>query len=172
MTHIWAQHAAPIYLKPTAMKTSYQAIISTPICYLGICTQDDLLQKIDFLTSAKLIKPTTAFAKEVIDQLEAYFKNPKHKFHLPLINSGTAFQQRVWKALTYLKPGESLAYGDLATQLKTGPRAIGNACRHNPTPIVVPCHRIVGKNHLGGFSGARGGKWLEMKAWLLQHEAQ
>ena len=66
--------------------------------------------------------------------------------------------------------GKTKSYGELAQELKTSARAIGNACRHNPLPIIIPCHRIVAKNNLGGYNGATEGKMLNIKEWLLQHE--
>jgi methylated-DNA-[protein]-cysteine S-methyltransferase len=63
-----------------------------------------------------------------------------------------------------------MTYQELADKLQTSPRAIGNACRANPTPIIVPCHRIVAKSHMGGFAGDTQGKLLDIKKWLLEHE--
>ena len=59
----------------------------------------------------------------------------------------------------------------LAKWLKSGPRAVGNACRANPIPIIIPCHRVVAQNHIGGYSGETQGRKLDIKKWLLQHEA-
>ena len=59
---------------------------------------------------------------------------------------------------------------ELAELLKTHPRAIGQACRRNPVPIIIPCHRILAKNGIGGFAGETLGQWIEIKSWLLAHE--
>lgn len=83
---------------------------------------------------------------------------------------GTEFQKRVWRALCAIPPGTTKTYGELAKQLNTSPRAIGNACRKNPLPIIIPCHRVVAKNSLGGYAGARIGNLLEIKKWLLRYE--
>ena len=61
-------------------------------------------------------------------------------------------------------------YRDLAEQLGSVPRAVGQACRANPCPIVVPCHRVVAVKGLGGFAGDRAGRKLAIKRWLLRHE--
>ncbi|WP_235602990.1 methylated-DNA--[protein]-cysteine S-methyltransferase [Piscirickettsia litoralis] len=66
--------------------------------------------------------------------------------------------------------GQTLTYGELAKKLQTGPRAIGAACRTNPIPVIIPCHRIVSKQGMGGFHGKTSGKFLTIKEWLLQHE--
>lgn len=111
-----------------------------------------------------------ALTQDALHQLSAYFKNANHHFTLPLNPIGTPFQQRVWKALLEIPAGTTVTYADLAKKLKTSPRAVGNACRRNPIPIIIPCHRVVAKNHLGGYSGATSGELLDIKKWLLMHE--
>jgi len=89
---------------------------------------------------------------------------------LPLAPSGTPFQQRVWSTLREIPPGERRTYGELARELGTSPRAVGGACRANPVPLLIPCHRVVAANGDGGFAGHTEGRWLEIKRWLLDHE--
>ena len=117
---------------------------------------------------------STAVPNELIaaaqQQLGAYFEDPLRGFSLPLELGGTPFQREVWELLAKIPPGQTLTYGDAARQLGTSPRAVGGACRANPCPVLVPCHRIVAVRGLGGYSGARGGRWLEAKSWLLRHE--
>jgi len=107
----------------------------------------------------------------VIDQLQCYFLDPGWRFDLPLAPSGTPFKQRVWQALQSIPPGETKNYGRLATQLCTSARAVGNACRENPIPIVIPCHRVVGAHGLGGYMGSWDGEPVAIKQWLLTHES-
>lgn len=104
-------------------------------------------------------------------EIAAYFKNPKHPFKIDIELKGTAFQLKVWKALQTIPSGKTLTYGELAKKLKTSARAIGQACRTNPIPIVVPCHRVVAANGIGGFTGKRQGEMVDVKAWLLKHES-
>ena len=66
--------------------------------------------------------------------------------------------------------GETKTYGELALELKTSARAIGQACRKNPISIVIPCHRVTAKNNLGGFAGKKSGRLLDIKKYLLMHE--
>lgn len=108
--------------------------------------------------------------KRLVEELEAYFSDPTRPFRPFNLPKGTSFQHKVWQALRSIPVGKTLTYGDLARALKTAPRAIGQACRRNPLVILIPCHRIIGAQHLGGYSGAREGKWLVIKKWLLQHE--
>ena len=75
----------------------------------------------------------------------------------------------VMRAMRRIPVGETRTYGEVATDLGTAAVAVGQACGRNPVPIVVPCHRIVGADSLGGFS-AGGDRGLELKRRLLEHE--
>lgn len=102
-------------------------------------------------------------------QVMQYLKQPATVFSVPVQQSGTAFQQKVWQAIAAIPRGQTRTYSQLALALGSGPRAVANACGANRLPLVVPCHRVVAKNGLGGFmQGARNG--LLIKQWLLQHE--
>ncbi|MBT8127262.1 MAG: methylated-DNA--[protein]-cysteine S-methyltransferase, partial [Gammaproteobacteria bacterium] len=91
-------------------------------------------------------------------------------FDLPCALQGTPFQQKVWNELKKIPCGTVITYGELANKLGTSARAIGNACRKNPIPLVIPCHRVVAANGIGGYSGDTNGAWLRIKSWLLRHE--
>ena len=91
---------------------------------------------------------------------------------LPSNLVGTDFQKRVWAELLKIPPGKTVTYGDLAKKLNSHPRAIGQACKANPLPITIPCHRVVGKNNLGGYFGHTQGKILDKKKKLLASEKQ
>jgi len=99
------------------------------------------------------------------DQLEAYFAGTRMAFDLRLTPRGSAFQQDFYAALCAIPYGETRTYGDLAKDLNVSPQAIGQACGANPIPILIPCHRVLGANGLGGFSGAGG---VEAKVALLR----
>ncbi|MDX1252513.1 MAG: methylated-DNA--[protein]-cysteine S-methyltransferase [Gammaproteobacteria bacterium] len=115
---------------------------------------------------------TDSIAAEVVRQVQRYFADPSHVFSLPLALPGTPFQQRVWQALCAIPPGQPRRYGELARQLGSGARAVGGACRANPVPIIVPCHRVVGAQGLGGYLGATAEEGLLIKRWLLEHESR
>lgn len=108
--------------------------------------------------------------QQVKTALDNYFHDASYQFDLSLFLYGTPFQKKVWQALQTLQCNETLSYSELALRLKTHPRAIGNACRTNRIPIVIPCHRILAKSGLGGYAGKQEGKWPQMKIWLLEHE--
>ena len=100
------------------------------------------------------------------EQLGQWFAGERTTFDLPVDPGGTPFQRRVWEALRQIPYGETRAYGALARDLGTAPRAVGLANGRNPLSIVVPCHRLVGGT--GALTGYAGG--LERKRWLLEHE--
>jgi methylated-DNA-[protein]-cysteine S-methyltransferase len=96
------------------------------------------------------------FLIEAARQLEAYFAGKLREFDLPLRPAGSEFELRVWAAMQDIAYGETRCYGDLAIATGSAPRAVGQACGRNPIPIVIPCHRVLGKGWMGGYSGAGG----------------
>ena len=114
--------------------------------------------------------PTSSFGQQVATQLKSYFACSAADFSLELCLSGTPFQRAVWQQIRGIKYGETRSYSDIAGRLGSSARAVGNACRANPVPIIIPCHRVVAKSGLGGFAGQREGRNIEAKTWLLQHE--
>jgi len=118
----------------------------------------------------QVIRPANQLAKIAKEQIEAYFDNPHFSFDLPIKNQGTPFQQRVWAKIGTISAGQTISYGDLATRLKTSPRAVGGACAANFYPLIIPCHRVLSKIGVGGFMGEASGPYLQIKHWLLSHE--
>jgi methylated-DNA-[protein]-cysteine S-methyltransferase len=149
----------------------YQAKLKTPFGVLGIFCTDDALTGIEFLAPVTRSQPPrNDFARKVCEQLSTYLANPDFRFDLPLQPGGTVHQNKVWQAMCTIPRGQVLTYGDLAAQIGSAPRAVGQACGNNPIPIVIPCHRVVGKSGMGGFMHHSGGYALGIKRWLLAHE--
>lgn len=151
----------------------YDAVIPTPVVHLklGLVFEDEALISIDFLDgTVPERRAEDAPARHGVAQVRAYFADPRTPFTLALAPGGTPFQRRVWAALRAIPVGETRRYGELARQLDSAPRAIGGACRANPIPLVVPCHRVVAACGDGGFMGRVDGPELALKRWLLQHE--
>lgn len=145
-------------------------LLAPPVC-LGVRCVDGALTEIDYLPADAIEQAAqTGYARRVQEQLLRYFQDGCITFDLDLAVRGTPFQVRVWKALQLIPAGHVLTYGELAKRLNTSSRAVGNACRANPVPIVIPCHRVVAKAGLGGYSGKREGEELDIKRWLLLHE--
>lgn len=111
----------------------------------------------------------TALSELVYSELSAYFVNNHHRFQLPLKPQGSPYQQKVWNALLVIPVGRTLTYGELAVNIQSSPRAVGQACKKNPLALFIPCHRVVGKNDLGGYMG--NPQALPYKEALLQHES-
>ncbi|OGI56211.1 MAG: hypothetical protein A2V58_04350 [Candidatus Muproteobacteria bacterium RBG_19FT_COMBO_61_10] len=151
-------------------KEKYHAIIASPCGMLGIVA-DDAVRCIDFLPARMAARsPATPLARATVRQLKAYFRDARWQFDLPLVLTGTEHQRRVWRVLQTIPVGEVLCYGDVARRLNSGARAVGGACGRNPLPIIVPCHRVVASNGLGGFSGGPVAHATDIKQWLLRHE--
>ncbi|MGD9153281.1 MAG: methylated-DNA--[protein]-cysteine S-methyltransferase [Gammaproteobacteria bacterium] len=145
--------------------------INSPIGKIKITISNSKLINIQLAAqSSSSQNDQNKLIQNVISQLQKYFTDANFSFNLPLQPKGTTFQQKVWHALQNIPCGETRTYGELAKQLKTSPRAIGNACRANPIPIIIPCHRVVSQNSDSGFMGKTAGKSLKIKKWLLQHE--
>ena len=152
---------------------TYQAKLAAPFGVLGIRCDANTLTGIEFLAPDTLpCAPSGVLAKMACEQLSAYFDNPDFRFGLPLRLNGTAHQTKVWQAMCAIPRGERRSYGELAKELKSCAQAVGQACGANPIPIVIPCHRVVGKAGLGGFMHHSGGYALDVKRWLLAHEQQ
>ncbi|MDY5968722.1 MAG: methylated-DNA--[protein]-cysteine S-methyltransferase [Bacteroidales bacterium] len=103
-------------------------------------------------------------------ELEEYFAKTRRVFTIPLTFPGTAFQCRVWEALTKIPYGETVSYGEMARLIgqPSAVRAVANAVAANPMSIIVPCHRVVGSdNSLTGYAGG-----LEAKQFLLNLERE
>jgi len=149
----------------------YQAVVAAPFGRLGVRVTDGAVRAVAFLPEPGPVKPaSTPLAAEAVRQLRAYLADAGYRFDLPLATQGTAYQRRVWTALAAIPAGETRTYGELARVLDSSPRAVGGACRANPVPVLVPCHRVVARNGVGGFAGHADGPELARKRWLLAHE--
>ncbi len=149
----------------------FQAKLDTPFGLVGVRTEGAALAEIVYLPrSAGVLAPANALAARACAQIEKYIADPQFRFKLPLKHVGTAFQRRVWKLIASIPCGETRRYGDLARLLRSAPRAVGQACGTNYFPLVIPCHRVVAANGLGGFAHTSSGYLLEVKRWLLAHE--
>lgn len=152
----------------------FEAVVPLPVgaWQVGIRTDGCAVIEIDFIEAEniKLCAPSVV-ASEAAQQIQRYLDNSQWRFTIALKLNGTAFQQRVWAALQTIPLGETRSYGALARDLNSAARAVGGACRANPIAIMVPCHRVVAAQGMGGFSGATAGSELLLKQWLLKHES-
>ena len=154
----------------------YDFLYDSPAGFLGICIAKESISRIFWLeqktpeaVKSSSSKPIyTRLEKKIIFALDKYFRSGLINIEIPLCPEGTLFQQEVWRALKTIPPGSVRTYGDVAKELHTSSRAVGQACRRNNIPLFIPCHRVVAAKGLGGFMG--GYRHVERKRWLLQHE--
>ncbi len=145
--------------------------IASPVGTLRVLFTEREVVGVDILSRAETKQNVSSvMAKKISRQFNGYFTQPDKTICLPVQLVGTSFQQRVWRALQAIPVGETMSYGALAKKLNSSARAVGNACRANPLPVIVPCHRVVAKSGLGGYSGKTHGRQIAIKRWLLEHE--
>lgn len=161
----------------------WDAVVEFPKMRVAVSTRDDRVAGIRYLPpGAKLKDPENALAERAVRQIERYRDDPDAKFDLPLLIEGSEFQRRVWDAMCAIPRGRTLTYGEMARKLggmdHEAARAVGQACGDNRLPIVIPCHRVVAADGIGGFSHTASGVHrstdgylIEAKRWLLMHEA-
>lgn len=152
-----------------------RAVIETPVGPVGLRTREGAVTEVWFARGQPRCAPTGALAAEAARQVEEYFRGERRAFALPLRrpDGATHFQHRLWNALERIPFGQTRTYGEVARELGTSPRAVGGACARNRLPLVIPCHRVVAKNGLGGFNGDwENGLAADVKAVLLAHEAR
>lgn len=151
--------------------TPFDAVFDSPVGRLGIALDGDALRTLAFLDRRTGTRSAgNAAIRRVQQAILTYLETPETLPAISLAVEGTPFQQRVWAALQAIPAGRVLTYGELAAQLHSGARAVGNACRHNPTPLAVPCHRVVPSKGIGGFAGHTSGRLVAVKRSLLARE--
>jgi methylated-DNA-[protein]-cysteine S-methyltransferase len=156
----------------TASMSGFAAKFDTPFALVGVRTEGDALTEIVYLPrGAGALAPANPLAERVGAQIEKYIADPGYRFRLPLKPIGTPFQRRVWEQIAAIPRGKTESYGEIARILCSAPRAVGQACGTNYFPLVIPCHRVVAASGLGGFAHHSSGYLIEVKRWLLRHEA-
>jgi methylated-DNA-[protein]-cysteine S-methyltransferase len=153
----------------------FDVIVEFPKMKVGVATREDRVVEIRYLPlSVSNSSARNSLAERAARQLERYRDDPDTRFDLPLAIEGTPLQRKVWDAMCAIPRGETRTYGAIAQQLGETDykmlRAVGQACGDNRLPIVIPCHRVVAADGIGGFAHATGGYLLEAKRWLLMHE--
>ena len=154
----------------------YDFLYDSPTGKLGVCIDASSIIKIIWLeqdvpetSTLSLSKPINRKLKNnIISALNNYFESGLVKAEISLCPEGTFFQKKVWQALKRIPPGTVKTYGEVASELHTSSRAVGQACRRNNIPLFIPCHRVVAAQGIGGFMG--GYRHVERKRWLLHHE--
>lgn len=149
-----------------------QALLPTPIGTLFVSSGPEWLTSLTIAPTASVGGEEDdgghALLREAKAQLSAYFAGRLSQFDLPLAPSATPRGNAHRDAIAAIGFGDRASYGAIARQLGSSPRAVGQACRRNPFPIIIPCHRVIGG---GGATGHySGGEGIATKLWLLDHE--
>jgi O-6-methylguanine DNA methyltransferase len=134
--------------------------------YIVIETESDAIKTLEMTGKKPAFKPR---GSDIARSLEAYFETGKQDYsqYKLSMDGMTAFQKKVLKTISKIPPGETMTYGEVAKAAgKPGAaRAVGNVMAGNPIPLILPCHRVVASNGLGGFTGG-----LDVKRKLLKLE--
>ena len=144
------------------------AYYSSPVGDLLIESEGDAITTVNFLKDSRREEFRTAVIEQCIEELTEYFFKGRKFFTVELSLKGSVFQQKVWNELITIPYGKTTSYEDIGIRIGDikSIRAVGLANGQNPIAIIVPCHRVIGKN--GDLVGYGGG--MENKQWLLHHE--
>ena len=145
-----------------------RAFLKTKLGYLEINGSEKGISKIEFINQRVTINRVPSSLKPCVIQLKEYFNGERQTFDLELDMVGSPFQVKVWNELLKIPYGTTISYLELARRVGDikALRAVGGANGANPVIIVIPCHRVIGRD--GKLVGYRGG--LRRKKWLLEHE--
>jgi methylated-DNA-[protein]-cysteine S-methyltransferase len=157
---------------PRSLASAWSAVIRAPFAMLGIRTEGGAVTKLAYLPpGTRALSAQDAAAARAVREIEHYLDDAAFVFSVPLAPRGTPFQRRVWDSIRAIPLRESRTYGEIARQVHSAPRAIGQACGANPIALIIPCHRVVGSGGtMGGFMGVEEGNPIAIKRWLLTHE--
>lgn len=152
----------------------FSAIVAAPFGAVGVRSAAGLVAELVFLPPGLApLAARDAVAELAARQVARYLEDPDFVFQLPLAAPGTPFQRRVWDAIAAIARGRTRTYGQLAGELGSAARAVGQACGANCFPLVIPCHRVMAAGRrLGGFAhhDDAAGFHVGVKRWLLAHE--
>ncbi len=146
----------------------YTGYIEVSAGVIKIVCSDEHVLSVSFSDTAKENDKGSKVLNEALKQMNEYFSGKRKTFDLPLYFEGTEFQKSVWNELRKIPYGITVSYKDIAEGINNekAVRAVGNANNKNKIMIIVPCHRVIGKNgKLVGFAGG-----LDKKEFLLEHE--
>jgi len=134
-----------------------------------------VFQKGNVITKSKWLLDddvTAESADRLHGEFYQYFNESNFVLEINLLKQGSVFRNKVWMEIANIPSGEVLTYSQLAFRLGSGARAVANACRDNPFPGIIPCHRVVAVSDLGGYMGETKGQFLDIKRALLDIEKQ
>jgi methylated-DNA-[protein]-cysteine S-methyltransferase len=151
----------------------YDAVVPLPCAAAGVRVRGDAVLDICFLPADTPPRaPANPVAARAFEAIRAYLDDPTRSIDVPLAIEGSAFQRAVWAAIARIPSGATRTYGDIARELGSTARAVGQACGDNRLPLAIPCHRVVAAQGLGGFAHRTDDAMVTVKRWLLAHESR
>ncbi len=150
------------------MEKIFRAYYRSPVGYAEITANERAVLSVALVDKPHGAPADNNVLKQCVKELDEYFQGARKHFSVRLERRGTDFQEKVWEALEKIPYGKTCSYEDIATAAGSpkAVRAVGLANGKNPHWIIVPCHRVIGKNKkLTGYAGG-----LDRKKWLLEHE--
>ena len=146
-------------------------LIATPLACLQATICGDVLCALQWLA-----EPIAGLKEDkahpVYQQIMHYWHSPNQPVTIKLLKQGTQYRQMIGSALITIPVGSTISYKQLAAQIGSSPRAVAGACRHNPYPLIIPCHRVVSVSGPGGYCGQTSGRLYDIKQKLLDFERQ
>jgi methylated-DNA-[protein]-cysteine S-methyltransferase len=141
--------------------------IRTPAGQLVLSSQQGVISKADWEPDDGLCQQD----HEIQRQFKQYWLNSDKHINIKLLKQGSPYRHKVWAELCKIPFGETMTYSGLARKIGSSARAVGNACRDNPYPVIIPCHRVVSVSGMGGYCGQTDGDFMAIKDKLLTYEA-
>ena len=143
--------------------------ISTAVGVLVIYQINNVITRTEWRLDCSAISPDATDSQ--CKQIQNYLTNPTISISVTLLKQGSDFRNKVWAEICKIPVGQVLSYSAIAEKVDSGARAVANACRDNPFPGIIPCHRVVSVSGLGGYMGRTSGKLFEIKKKLLLIES-
>jgi len=141
--------------------------ICTPAGQLVLSSQQNVIIKADWESGDGFFQQD----HEIQQQFKQYWLNTDKHINIKLLKQGSDYRHKVWAELCKIPFGEKVTYSALAAKIDSSARAVGNACRDNPYPVIIPCHRVVSVSGMGGYCGQTDGDFMDIKYKLLAYEA-
>lgn len=141
--------------------------IETPAGNLVLHSQQGIINTANWELDDDICKQ----GHEIQRQFGQYWLNSDNIVSIKLLKQGSAYRQKVWAELCKIPFGETMTYSALAGKVNSSARAVGNACRDNPYPVIIPCHRVVSVSGTGGYCGQTEGDFMAIKNKLLAYES-
>ena len=143
-------------------------VYTSPIGEISIIEEENKIIEISFGVKSGIKQGSSLLLEKTKNELQEYFDGKRMEFDIPIKLNGTDFYKKVWNELKKIPYGETRSYGEIAEKIGNpkASRAVGMANHNNPISIIVPCHRVVGKNNkLVGYAGG-----LDKKKYLIELE--